>query len=251
LTPAKENSVAINEPVTQQWLYQQTVKVAAEPDTELNVHVQVWCLRLSHVGDFLLSGSHDRSIRRWEQTDETFFLEEEKEKRLEQILDSHREDRNRTLPKDGFEGGTVMTVSSRSQVRSIHLRVPPCATNNSSLLMDACGRHWTVFCTLQEAVQGVDKIVDALDMMETEEDRMSEPGYQPNVLLMGMTGSQYVLRAVSSIRANDLEAACVSLSFTDALALLKLVPAWVTDPLHVRAPIPRSCSSCPLPQQSD
>ena len=81
---------------------------------------------------------------------------------------------------------------------------------------------------------GADKIVDALDLMETEEERKLEPGYHPNVLLLGLTGSQYVLRCVSSLRANDLETACVSLSFADALALLKLVPAWIEDPLNVR-----------------
>lgn len=87
---------------------------------------------------------------------------------------------------------------------------------------------------LQEAQLGVDKIIDALDLMETEEERKFEPGYQPNVMLLGMSGSQYLLRAVSSIRANDLDTACVSLSFSDALTLLKMVPAWIEDPLNVR-----------------
>lgn len=81
---------------------------------------------------------------------------------------------------------------------------------------------------------GTDKVVDALDLMETEEERKLEPGYQPNVLLLGLTGSQYVLRAVSSLRANDLETTCVSLSFADALTLMKLVPGWIEDPLNVR-----------------
>jgi U3 small nucleolar RNA-associated protein 12 len=71
--------------------------------------------------------------------------------------------------------------------------------------------------------------------METEEERKLEPGYQPNVMLLGLTGSQYLLRAVSSIRVHELETACVSLSFSDALTLLKKVPEWIEDPLNVRA----------------
>lgn len=43
---------------------------------------------MSSLGDFLITGSHDRSMRRWNKTDETFFLEEEKEKRLERMLDA-------------------------------------------------------------------------------------------------------------------------------------------------------------------
>lgn len=96
---------------------------------------------------------------------------------------------------------------------------------------------------MQEAQLGVDKIIDALDIMETEEERKLEPGYQPNVMLLGLSGSQYLLRAVSSIRANDLDTASVSLSFTDALTLLKMIPAWIEDPLNVRFGLSCICGS--------
>ena len=32
-------------------------------------------------------GSHDRSIRRWERTEEPFFIEEEQERRLESMFE--------------------------------------------------------------------------------------------------------------------------------------------------------------------
>lgn len=38
-------------------------------------HAEVWCLTISNRGDFLVTGSHDRSIRRWDRTEEPFFLE--------------------------------------------------------------------------------------------------------------------------------------------------------------------------------
>lgn len=88
-------------------------------------------------------------------------------------------------------------------------------------------------CWVQEAAHGVDRIIDALDMMETEEERKKEPGYQPNVMLLGLSGSEYVLKAVRTIRANDLEAVLTMLSFSDALALLKLIPQWLGGPLNV------------------
>lgn len=34
------------------------------------------------------AGSHDRSIRRWQRTDEPFFVEEEREKRLESLFEA-------------------------------------------------------------------------------------------------------------------------------------------------------------------
>lgn len=38
-------------------------------------HADVWCLAISNRGDFIVTGSHDRSIRRWDRTEEPFFIE--------------------------------------------------------------------------------------------------------------------------------------------------------------------------------
>lgn len=87
---------------------------------------------------------------------------------------------------------------------------------------------------MQEATNGVDRIIDALDMMETEEERKKDPGYQPNIMLLGLTGSEFVWKAVRSIRANDLQSVLTMLSFSDALAILKLIPEWLERPENVR-----------------
>ena len=54
-------------------------------------HGEVWCMALSAHGDFVITGSHDRSLRRWERTDEPFFVEEEREKRLESLFEADLE----------------------------------------------------------------------------------------------------------------------------------------------------------------
>lgn len=51
-------------------------------------HGEVWALAVSRTGDFLVSASHDKSIRVWQQTDEQIFLEEEREKELEELYES-------------------------------------------------------------------------------------------------------------------------------------------------------------------
>lgn len=38
-------------------------------------HAEIWCLAVSNRGDFLVTGSHDRSMRRWDRSEEPFFLE--------------------------------------------------------------------------------------------------------------------------------------------------------------------------------
>ena len=51
-------------------------------------HGEIWALAVSRTGEFLISASHDKSIRVWNQTDEQIFLEEEREKELEELYES-------------------------------------------------------------------------------------------------------------------------------------------------------------------
>lgn len=79
--------------------------------------MQVWALQVSSLGDFLVTGSHDRSIRRWEKTDETFFLEEEKEKRLERVLDADAgKAEQSSIATAAGDGSAVVTSSVQTQV---------------------------------------------------------------------------------------------------------------------------------------
>ncbi|KAK4251160.1 hypothetical protein C7999DRAFT_28188 [Corynascus novoguineensis] len=51
-------------------------------------HGEIWALAVSHSGTTLVSASHDKSIRVWQETDEQIFLEEEREKELEELYES-------------------------------------------------------------------------------------------------------------------------------------------------------------------
>ena len=51
-------------------------------------HGEIWALAVSRTGEFFVSASHDKSIRVWDQTDEQIFLEEEREKELEELYES-------------------------------------------------------------------------------------------------------------------------------------------------------------------
>ena len=53
--------------------------------------VQVWCLAVSTMGDFAVTSGADRALRIWQRTEEPFFVEEEKEKRLESLFEADLE----------------------------------------------------------------------------------------------------------------------------------------------------------------
>ena len=52
---------------------------------------QVWCLAVSTMGDFAVTSGADRALRIWQRTEEPFFVEEEKEKRLESLFEADLE----------------------------------------------------------------------------------------------------------------------------------------------------------------
>ncbi|TYH77185.1 hypothetical protein ES332_D04G135500v1 [Gossypium tomentosum] len=172
-------------------------------------HADVWCLAVSNRGDFFVTGSHDRSIRRWDRTEEPFFIEEEKEKRLEEIfeadIDNTFEDKH--IPKEELpEEGAVALAGKRTL----------------------------------ETLTATDSIIDALDVAEVELKRIAEhedekargkvAEFQPNMIMLGLSPSDYVLRALSNISTNDLEQTLLALPFSDALKLLSYTKDWTSNP---------------------
>ena len=207
---------------------------------QLNGHQgEVWAMAVSSLGDFVVTGSHDRGLRRWERTEEPFFVEEEKEKRLESLfeVDLGRDDARPLVL--GPDGGAV--------------------AENGTAGVGGTGVVPAGKKTL-ETVSAADSIVEALDMASTEEERIEEAvveaerknqkkggdgaggggrggnggvnsgalaTFAPNPLMLGLSPSEYVLRSVSQVRGSELEQAILLLPFTDALRLLGYLAPWL------------------------
>ncbi|XXG49713.1 hypothetical protein AAC387_Pa02g3814 [Persea americana] len=172
-------------------------------------HADVWCLSISSRGDFVITGSHDRSIRRWDRTEEPFFIEEEKERRLEEMFETAFDEstESRHAPKEELpEEGVVGLAGKKTQ----------------------------------ETLTATDLIIDALDMAEAEMKRLDQhkedvksgtrSDFQPNVMMLGLSPSDYVFRAISNVTTNDLEQTLLSLPFSDALKVFSYLKNWVSNP---------------------
>ncbi|KAL3678206.1 hypothetical protein R1sor_021162 [Riccia sorocarpa] len=173
-------------------------------------HAEVWCLAVSSHGDFIVTGSHDRSIRRWDRTSEPFFLEEEKEKRMETMFDAGLDDGGYTPKEDVPEGGAAGVAGRKTQ----------------------------------DTISAVDSIIEALELAENETIRIAaykkekkndtKAGqFKPNVMLLGMAPNAFVLKAVSSVRPSDLEQALLMLPFMDALKLMGYLKGWISEGTQV------------------
>ena len=77
-------------------------------------HGEIWALVASRTGDFIVSASHDKSIRVWTQTDEQIFLEEEREKELEDLYENTLTTSLEQEGAPGEEAGDVVDAGNQT-----------------------------------------------------------------------------------------------------------------------------------------
>lgn len=175
-------------------------------------HGEVWALAVSKTGDFLVSASHDKSIRVWEQTDEQIFLEEEKEKELEELYEN-----------------TLLTS------------LGPEKDNDDDAEFGDVGKHTS------ETLTAGEKIAEALELgmadlavvAEWELAKQDQPNIAPpsrNPLYMalgGISAEQHVLNVLQSIKAAALQDALLVLPFSTLPSLFTFIHIFATRSMNI------------------
>ncbi|KAL3424794.1 WD domain-containing protein [Phlyctema vagabunda] len=174
-------------------------------------HGEIWALAVSRTGNFLVSASHDKSIRVWEQTDEQIFLEEEKEKELEELYES-------TL------------TTSLEQIQ-----------DQDGGEVGAAGKQ-----TVETLMAG-EKIAEALEIgmadleliMGWEQAKITQPNMAPparNPLFMalgGISAEAHVLIVLQRIKAAALQDALLVLPFATLPMLFTFLNIFATRSMNV------------------
>ena len=157
----------------------------------LNGHyAEVGCLTVSRTGAFVLSGGMDRQVRVWERTKDIVFLEEERERELEQMFDGvgrEEESTGKLLRRKGEDADDEDEGDDEPQSE---------AAVKQSVLSVAAG----------------DRIMEGLERADQETKdiaafRRKNPGKDksPNLLMMGMDPPTYVLWVLKSVKQAELE----------------------------------------------
>lgn len=173
----------------------------------------------------LSTGSHDKSLRRWERTQEPFFVEEEKEKRLESLFESDLDQQDRRDeeaaggPKDNGEG-LALPAGRRT--------------------LDSVGAADSIIEALEMAASETERQRQEMEAAEALASEAAPSGgskgskgeirkkkVSNNPLMLGLSPSAYLLRATAMVKPSDLESALLMLPFNDALSLLSYIPEWI------------------------
>lgn len=171
-------------------------------------HGEIWALAVSRTGDFVVSASHDKSIRIWQQTDEQLFLEEEREKELEDLYES-------TLT-------TSLDVDENRQDGEQPSEVAPAGKQTSQTLM--AGER------IAEALElGIPDLAAMRDYAVAKESNPSLAPPQRHPIFLAhnnMSAESHLLATISKIPAPALQDALFVLPFSQIPALFTFLAIW-------------------------
>ena len=175
-------------------------------------HGEVWAMTVSRTGEFLVTASHDKSIRIWHQTDEQIFLEEEREKELEELYENTL---TTSLEQDEEPGAEKAEVA-------------------------AAGKQTT------ETLMAGEKIMEALEIGIADLEAMQEwnqtegrqtnkgpPDRHPIFLYTNTSAEAHVLTVVQRIKAAALQDALLVLPFSQVPALFTFLQIWAEKQWNV------------------
>lgn len=173
---------------------------------------EIWAMEVAGQGEgfgrpaccLLVSASHDRSIRVWEQTGEQIFLEEERERQMEEIIEHSMLEDNQHGDKE----------PQRAMLRTV-------------AAMKAGER-------LYEFIEEADKEREKWDMHHSTPGSL-EPTPGPLLAIIGKdrTPAELVYWAVLKVPTPDLEQALLCLPFLHVKSLLFYIREWIDNISHI------------------
>lgn len=169
----------------------------------LNGHcAEVNCLAISRTGAFVLSGSMDRQVRVWERTKDIVFLEEERDRELEQIFDQVNQ-------RD--EGGTAQILDRKRGEDS---------DSDAEVVKDEDPQSETAVRRSLLSVSAGERVMEALERADQEMKEIAlfrrAHGFDrkrpPNLLMLGLEPAPYILWVLRTIKSAELEMSLIVLS---------------------------------------
>ncbi|KAJ9098270.1 hypothetical protein QFC21_004599 [Naganishia friedmannii] len=191
-------------------------------------HGEVWALAVSNFGEFVVSGSHDKSIRVWEKTDEPLFLEEERERELEQMYESNAAE---SLNKDQ---GKIGSGVDGADIDGDADEVSAVAKQSAETLMAG------------------EKIMEAIEIADTDRgltrdyedsrnkltgqlrEALMPPTRNPTLIAMGgPTPEDYVRGVMEKVPPAQMEDALLVLPFKQVISLLEYLALWAANETNI------------------
>lgn len=80
---------------------------------------EIWSLAVSHDGKYVLTGSHDKSIRLWERTYEPLVLEDERENEKDNEFEANIGKEEQVIAGEANKESGLATIKSIETLKSV------------------------------------------------------------------------------------------------------------------------------------
>ncbi|OSS53868.1 hypothetical protein B5807_00909 [Epicoccum nigrum] len=172
-------------------------------------HGEIWAMTLARTGDFIVTASHDKSIRIWNKSDEPIFLEEERERELEELYES------------------TLAHSLEDEENPNGERAEAVDASKQTISSLTAGER------IQEALDlGVAdlEVVRAWQAQKRLNPKIAPPQRNPLYMALGnISAERHVLNTMAKIPAAQLQDALLVLPFASLPALFTFLAIWVRN----------------------
>lgn len=198
-------------------------------------HGEVWALAVSNRGEFVVTGSHDKSLRVWEKTDEPLFLEEEREREIERMYDQNMaNDLNRVDGEATGAGGGTANIDGEGEGDALEAEAVQKTTAETLMAGER----------IMEALEVADADRETMRQYEEEKVKMGEmgaslpkPTRNPELVAKGdISAVEHVMGVLRKIPAASMEDALLVLPFRQVVSLLAYLDEWASAVSVFRPP---------------
>ncbi|KAJ3948248.1 beta transducin [Colletotrichum fioriniae] len=176
-------------------------------------HGEVWAMAVGHTGNFLVTAGHDKSIRVWDETDEQIFLEEEREREIEELYEK-----------------TLTTSLERD----------PDAEDQEGEVGAASKQTVETLMAGERIAEALEIAIADLNLLQEWEDAKktnpSAPAPQRNpifVALGNITAEAYVMSVLGRIKASALHDALLVLPFASVPMLFTFLNVFAQRSMNI------------------
>lgn len=183
-------------------------------------HGEIWAMAVAHDGQFVITAAHDKSMRTWQQTDEQVFLEEEREKELEELYEN-------TLLTSLEEDGV-----NETQGEGIESADPTKQSGETLIASEKITEALTLGMEDLTLVQPYDKAVQTSKENGTKPP--APPARHPIYLANGnISASTYLLNIVQKLPPQHLTDSLLLLSFSQLPALFTFLTIFAEEQRNI------------------
>lgn len=171
-------------------------------------HGEIWAMAVSKTGDFVVTASHDKSIRIWHMTDEPIFLEEEREREMDELYES-----------------TLTTTLDAENELDGEERGDAVAASKQTVATLTAGER--IVEALEVGIEDL-KVVNEWKSRRATNPNTAPPQRDPLFLALGgISAERHVLNVVQKIPSASLLDALLVLPFSVLPSLFNFISIWI------------------------